>query len=280
MNSPSALTIEGVTWHCPPPCAIETTAAFMKDRPIVVQSTGDWSVYRTVDLYFRPAPSEGLGDRRWCRTDVPQALYDHPDLVHMGRVPVAPHGTFSWAGQYPEYVRSHRFYIVLAVANDGSYAVWGQPFGWSRAPRSGIPGRPDSVPLVQHGTLVPRKSVQPGRYRRRVLIERFKTHGDLRVGIPSIEQYSNCSVVLVHLEGPISRYGRLVIRLTITGHHCQFDRARGERSAADHVFFVTPPIPDDIMATLALAVELESHALRRGGPEPATIPPTTLIFEP
>ncbi len=240
MDSPSTLTIEGVTWHCPPPCAIETTAAFMKDRPIVVESTGDWSVFRSVDLYFRPVPSEGLGDGHWCRTDVPQ-FYDHPDLVHLGRVPVSPHGTFTWTGQYPPYVRSHRLYIVVAIADDGSYAVWSQPFGWSRGPRSGIPERPDRVPRGQPGALVPRGSVQPGRYRRQVPIERFKTHGDLRVGIPFIEQYGNCSVVVVHLERPMGRYGRLVTRLTITGYQCQFDRARGDRLAADHVFVVTPP---------------------------------------
>lgn len=280
MGSPSILTIDGVAWHSPPPCAIQTTAAFIKDRPIVVQSTGDWSVYRNVDFYFRPAPSEGLGDGGWCRTDVSTVLYDHPDLVHLGRVPVSPHGAFTWTGQYPGYVRSHRFYLVLAVADDGLYAVWGQPFGWSRGPRNGLPGRPDRVARAPHGTLVARKAIQPGRHRRRVLMERFKTHGDLRVGIPAIEQYSNCSVVVVHLEGPIGRYDRLVMRLTIAGYQCHFDRAPGDRAAADHVFVVTPPIPDEKVATLAFAVELQSQPWRRGGPERVPVAPMTLILEP
>lgn len=280
MGRPSTLTIDGITWHWPPPCAIETRAAFRRDRPLVVESTGDWSIYRHVDLYFRPALSDGLGDGGWCRTDVSTVLYDHPDGVHLGRVPVSPHGTFTWTGQYPAYVRSHRFYRVLAVADEGSYAVWSPPFGWSRGPRSGIPERPDSAPGAPQGTLVPRRAVQPGRHRGRVLIERFKTHGDLRVGIPFIEQYSNCSVVEVHLEGPIGRYGRLVVRLTITGHHCQFDRGLGDQSAADHIFVVTPPIPDERVTTLAFAVALQSQPLRRGGPERATVAPTTLILEP
>ncbi len=127
----------------------------------MVESTGDWSAYRDVDLYFRPAPSEGLYDGHRGRTNVQKATYDHSDLVHMGRVEVSPYGTFAWKGQYPEYVRSKRLYIVVAVADDGRYAVWGEPFGWYSGPRKGIPDRPDGTTLAE--TLIEADSAGPLR---------------------------------------------------------------------------------------------------------------------
>ncbi len=148
MDSPPSLMIEGVTWHHPPSCSVKTRAAFIQDRPIAVASTGDWSARRAVDLYFRPAP-EGLFDGHWFQTDVPVSQYDHADLVHLARAQVSPQGTFTWHGKYPVYVRSKRLYIVIAVADEGQYAVWGSPFGWFMGPRRGLPDYPDGTFLTK-----------------------------------------------------------------------------------------------------------------------------------
>ena len=147
MDSPPSLIIDGVTWHHPPSCSVKTRATFIKDRPIVVESTGDWRAYRAVDLYFRPAPA-GLSDGHWVKTDVPASLYDQADLAHLAREKVSPQGTFTWRGQYPAYVRSKRLYIVIAFADDGQYAVLGCPFGWFMGPRRGLPDFPDGTFLT------------------------------------------------------------------------------------------------------------------------------------
>lgn len=152
MDSPLSLTINGVTWHHPPPCSVTTRAAFIKNRPLTVESTGDWRSYRAVDLYCRPAPT-GLSDGHWFKRGVSASLYDHPELVHLGRVHVSAQGTFAWQGQYPAYVRSKRLYIVIAVADDGHYAVWGCPFGWFMGPQRGLPDFPDGTFLTE--TLIP-----------------------------------------------------------------------------------------------------------------------------
>ncbi len=279
MDSPLCLAIKGVMWHHPPLCSLQTRASFIKSRPVAVESTGDWSAYRDVDLYFRPAPSEGVYGGHWGRTDVPKATYNHPDLVHMGRVEVSPFGTFAWQGQYPEYVRSRRLYIVVAVADDGRYAVWGEPFGWYRGPRRGIPDRPDGTILAETLLPVAPERVRPGQYLRRLPVMRSNAHGNIRVCILHVRQYSNCRLISVQLEGLIGGRGRLAVRLTIQGYDCQFKEGRGNRYAADCVFLVTPPIPDAAIPTLAVTVEFESRPLRPNGPaESASIllPPVKL----
>lgn len=273
MDSPLCPSINGVMWHHPPLCSLQMRASSIKSRLVAAESTDDWSAYRGVNLYFRPAPSEGLNDGHWSRTDVHKTTYNHPDLVHMGRVEVSPYGTFAWKGQYPEYVRSKRLYIVVAVADDGCYAVWGERFGWYSGPRKGSPDRPDGTILA--GTLAPvaPERIRPGQYLRRLPVMRSNAQGNIRVFISHVRQYSNCSLISVQLEGPTGGRWRLAVRLTIQGYDCQFSEGRGNRYAADYVFLVTPPIPDAAIPTPAMTVEFESRPLRpNDSAESATIP--------
>lgn len=128
---------------------------------------------------------------------------------------------------------------------------------------------------------VSRERVIPERYLRFIPLMRTKNLGDIRVFIPYVRQYSNCGLILVEVEGAIGGRGGLDIRLIIEGYDCQFHGGRGDRFAADHVFLVTPPIPDAIIQTLTMTVEFESHPLHRNDPaESVTIPPTTVTLEP
>lgn len=47
MDSPLCLSINGVMWHHPPLCSLQTRASFIKSRPVAVESSGDWSAYGT-----------------------------------------------------------------------------------------------------------------------------------------------------------------------------------------------------------------------------------------
>jgi hypothetical protein len=94
-----------------------------------------------------------LSDGHWFNRGVSVSLYDHPELVHLGRVQVSAQGTFAWQGQYPAYVRSKRLYSVIVVADDGHYAVWGRPFGWVMGLQRGLPDFPDGTFLTE--TLIP-----------------------------------------------------------------------------------------------------------------------------
>ncbi len=147
MREPAVLTINGHLWHREPRVSFQFNASFIKARPLTIWSIGDWSPYHHITFFFRPKPDVGMDGAAWWANNVALEHYTHPDLVHLGTVTVdtvtVPFGSgFAWSGTYPEYVRSRHAYTVLAIADNGIYAVWGESFSWRHGPQRGLPDSP------------------------------------------------------------------------------------------------------------------------------------------
>ena len=67
--------------------------------------------------------------------------------------------------------------------------------------------------------------------------------------------------MLVELEGEnVPGHRPINIRLILDGYDCQPTRGWADRHYADHIFLVTPPIPDEDVKDRAMRVNL-GHAL-------------------
>ncbi|PSR29480.1 MAG: hypothetical protein C7B47_01825 [Sulfobacillus thermosulfidooxidans] len=137
------ITINGQEWFSRPELNFKTYAAFIKARPLTINSTGNWSSYRQVALYFAHAP-QGLNGQAWWTLNVDVKQYINLGTVFLGIAEIRC-GHFSWSGNYPLFVRSKQLYSILAIADDHSYGVWGTPFGWWMGPLRGIPDSPDQA---------------------------------------------------------------------------------------------------------------------------------------
>ncbi len=88
----------GQEWFPHPEKSFKTHAAFIKARPLTINSAGNCSSYRQVTLYFAHV-SQGLNGHAWWTTDVDVKQYANlgTDLLGIQEV---QDGAFCWSGTY------------------------------------------------------------------------------------------------------------------------------------------------------------------------------------
>lgn len=133
------------SWHSSPPAGIifnyQDTAVspivaedplILAQRSLNIYSTGDWSPYHSVTLYFAPLAQHENHSNEWSPNETLTACW-HAHLTKLGTIPIR-HGKFQWHGHYPRYVNpgtvvggvNGQNYVVIASVHNGAYIVEGQ----------------------------------------------------------------------------------------------------------------------------------------------------------